>query len=79
MWLKVFLALLALLGIALMWFSVFGKRKDIENMAEGFSHGFFEFIFNLFFEFSSIKVKRVLLFTLGFVVAFIFTLGVFLS
>ncbi len=80
MWLKIFLVLLALSGISLMGFAVFGKKKDIENITGGgFSPGVFEFIFDLFFEFSPTKFKRVLLFLLGLVVAFIFTLGVIIS
>lgn len=79
MWLKVFLAILALLGYILMWFAVFGKKKDIDNMYTGVSSSLVELIFDLTYKYSPTLVKRILIFLLGLFTAFIFTMGVIFS
>ncbi|EZP77556.1 hypothetical protein H839_07984 [Parageobacillus genomosp. 1] len=79
MWLKVLLAILALFGYFLMWFAVFGKKKDIDNMSTGVSTSLVELIFDLTYKFSPTLVKRILLFLLGLFTAFIFTMGVIFS
>ncbi|UQD53137.1 hypothetical protein C0971_14730 [Bacillus methanolicus] len=76
MWLKVLLAILALLGYILMWFAVFGKKKDIDNMYTGVSSSLVELIFDLTYKYSPTLVKRILIFLLGIFTAFIFTMGV---
>ncbi|AIE61743.1 hypothetical protein [Bacillus methanolicus] len=79
MWLKVLLAILALLGYILMWFAVFGKKKDIDNMYTGVSSSLVELIFDLTYKYSLTLVKRILIFLLGLFTAFIFTMGVIFS
>jgi hypothetical protein len=74
-----FLAILALFGYFLMWFAVFGKKKDIDNMSTGVSTSLVELIFDLTYKFSPTLVKRILLFLLGLFTAFIFTMGVIFS
>ncbi|ART76722.1 hypothetical protein B4U37_12020 [Sutcliffiella horikoshii] len=74
MWLKILLGIIAILGILLMWFSVFGKKKAIDNMSMGGSFSLFELIFDLLIEFSPTLVKRILLFILGLAIAFVFTI-----
>ncbi|MGD6833960.1 hypothetical protein ACQCT5_17440 [Sutcliffiella halmapala] len=79
MWLKILLGIIAILGILLMWFSVFGKKKAIDNMIMGGSFSLFELVFNLLIEFSPTLVKRILLFILGLAIAFFSTMGVIYS
>jgi hypothetical protein len=74
-----FLAILALFGYFLMWFAVFGKKKDIDNMSTGVSTSLVELIFDLTYKFSPTLVKRILLFLLGLFTAFIFTMAVIFS
>ncbi|MCA1322320.1 hypothetical protein LC085_20795 [Bacillus tianshenii] len=79
MWLKILLGIIAILGFMLMWFSVFGKKKAIDNMTMGGSISLFELIFDLLFELSPTLVKRILLFILGLAIAFFSTMGVIYS
>ncbi len=79
MWLKILLGIIAILGIWLMWFSVFGKKKAIDNMAMGGSFSLFELIFDLLIKYSPTLVKRILIFILGLAIAFVSTMGVFYS
>ncbi|MCA1063790.1 hypothetical protein QTG56_00990 [Rossellomorea sp. AcN35-11] len=81
MWVKILLALLALSGFWLMWFSVFGKKKHIDELdgREGVSISFFELVFDLVLNLSPTLIKRILLFILGSVIAGISTIGVIYS
>lgn len=76
MLLKLFLALLAFLGYAVMWFAVFGKKAEIEKMDVGYSSSLFELIFDLTFKLSPTLIKRILIFIIGLFTAGIFALGV---
>ncbi|MBM7621124.1 hypothetical protein JOC95_002997 [Bacillus tianshenii] len=79
MWLTILLGIIAILGLLLMWFSVFGKKNAIENMTMGGSISLFELIFDLLIELSPTLVKRILLFILGLAIAFFSTMGVIYS
>ena len=76
MWLKVLLGIIAISGILVMWFSVFGKKKDIENFPLGSSSSLAELIFDTTFKFSPTLIKRILIFLLGLAVALFCTMGV---
>ncbi|QPC45592.1 hypothetical protein [Mangrovibacillus cuniculi] len=76
MWLKVLLALFATLGYWLMYFSVFGKKKQIDDMeGGGISFSFFELVFDMILNFSPTMVKRILLFLIGLLLAVSSTFG----
>lgn len=79
MLLKIVLLLISLCGYFLMWFAIFGKKKEIDNMFLGGSNSLFEFIYELSYKLSPTLIKRILMFLLGLFVGLIGTLGVFLS
>ncbi|MFF2500173.1 hypothetical protein [Peribacillus sp. NPDC058075] len=79
MWLKVSLGIFAILGYFLMGYAVFGNKNKIDDMYTGTSSSLIEVILDLTYEFSPTVVRRILLFLLGLVTAFIFTMGVILS
>ncbi|MEJ9230832.1 hypothetical protein LAV79_15365 [Peribacillus butanolivorans] len=79
MWLKVSLAIFAILGYFLMGYAVYGNKKKIDDMYMGVSSNLFELIFDLTYKFSPTLIRRILLFLLGLLTAFIFTMGVILS
>lgn len=79
MWLKVCLATFAIMGYYLMVYAIFGNKKKIDDMYIGASSNFIEMIFDLTYEFSPTIIRRILLFLLGLITAFIFTMGVVLS
>ncbi|MFJ7310002.1 hypothetical protein GTW56_21695 [Bacillus sp. EB93] len=79
MWLKVSLAIFAILGYFLMGYAVFGNKKKIDDMYLGPSSSLIELIFDLTYEFSPTLIKRILVFFLGLITAFMFTLGVILA
>ncbi|MFP3511466.1 hypothetical protein ABEY41_26730 [Peribacillus butanolivorans] len=79
MWLKVSLAIFAILGYFLMGYAIFGNKKKIDDMYIGNSSSLIEVILDLTYEFSPTLIRRILLFLLGLICAFIFTMGVILS
>ncbi|RRN71279.1 hypothetical protein EI200_11210 [Peribacillus simplex] len=79
MWLKVSLAIFAILGYVLMGYAIFGNKKKIDDMYMGNSSSLIEVILDLTYEFSPTLIRRILLFLLGLICAFIFTMGVILS
>ncbi|MGE6721391.1 hypothetical protein ACQKGD_29345 [Peribacillus frigoritolerans] len=79
MWLKVSLAIFAILGYFLMGYAIFGNKKKIDDMYIGNSSSLIEVILDLTYEFSPTFIRRILLFLLGLICAFIFTMGVILS
>ncbi|MFD4704055.1 hypothetical protein ACFWM3_04215 [Gottfriedia sp. NPDC058432] len=60
-----------------MWFSVFGKKKNIDDFSFGGSSNLVELIFDISFEFPPTLIKRILLFLLGLALALFCTMGVF--
>ncbi|MCK1981976.1 MULTISPECIES: hypothetical protein [Peribacillus] len=79
MWLKVSLAIFAILGYVLMGYAIFGNKKKIDDMYIGNSSSLIEVILDLTYEFSPTLIRRILIFLLGLICAFIFTMGVILS
>lgn len=79
MWLKIGLGIFAILGYYLMAYAIFGNKKKIDDMYIGTSSSLIEVIFDLTYEFSPTLIRRILLFLLGLITAFIFTMGVILS
>ncbi|MFK9120792.1 hypothetical protein ACJEBK_28765 [Peribacillus frigoritolerans] len=79
MWIKISLGIFAILGYYLMAYAVFVKKRKIDAMYIGASSSLLEVIFDLTYEFSPTLIRRILLFLLGLICAFIFTMGVILS
>lgn len=75
MWLQIFLGILALLGYAVMWFALFGKKKDVDGFDVGFSSSIVELIFDITFKIAPTLIKRILIFLIGLFTAVIFSLG----
>jgi hypothetical protein len=79
MWLKIGLGIFGILGYYLMAYAILGNKKKIDDMYIGTSSSLIEVIFDLTYEFSPTLIRRTLLFLLGLITAFIFTMGVILS
>ncbi|WP_332650227.1 hypothetical protein [Lysinibacillus sp. 54212] len=79
MWLNILLALIAFLGLYLMWFSIYGKKRDIESIYTGSTSSFIEFIVTLAYTFSPTIMKRVITFLLGLLVAVFCTIGALIA
>lgn len=60
-----------------MWFAIFGKKKDIDNMYLGGASSLFEFIYEFTYKLSPTLIKRIFMFILGLFVGVFGTLGVF--
>jgi hypothetical protein len=61
----IIISILMLAGVLLMFGAIFAKNKDLEKFRL-YSADFLEQIFNLMFSISSVQVKRILLFLIGF-------------
>jgi hypothetical protein len=61
----IIISILMLAGVLLMFGAIFAKNKDLEKIRL-YSADFLEQIFNLMFSISSVQVKRILLFLIGF-------------
>ncbi|MFE4352455.1 hypothetical protein [Peribacillus butanolivorans] len=79
MWLKIGLGIFAILGYYLMAYAIFGNKNKIDDMYIGNSSSLIELILDLTYEFSPTLIRRILLFLLGLICAFIFTMGVILA
>lgn len=65
-----------MLGYYVMWGAVFGKKKDIDSMYLGGVSSLAELVFDLTYKLSPTLIKRILLFLLGLLTAFLFTMEV---
>jgi hypothetical protein len=59
-------------GLFLIWFSLFGKKKDIDEMGFFLADNLIELIVGLAFAFSPTLIKRVLIFVFGFLWSLLF-------
>lgn len=72
MWINVVFAILSIMGLAVMWFAIFGKKKDFNNLYTGGSSSLIELIFDLTYQFSPLLIKRILTFLMGLFSALLF-------
>lgn len=61
----IIISILMLAGVLLMFGAIFAKNKDLEKIRL-YSADFLEQLINLIFSISSVQVKRILLFLIGF-------------
>jgi hypothetical protein len=60
---------LILAGLVLIYAAIFSKKKDIEKVSLFGIADLLEFVFNLVFSISSVIIKRVIIFILGFLLS----------
>lgn len=65
MCINVVFAIFSIMGLSLMWFAIFGKRKDINNLYTGSSSNLIELIYDLTYQLSPLLIKRILTFLMG--------------
>lgn len=61
----IFISVMVLCGFGMMAGAILTKKKDIENLSTYGATDLFEIIFNLIFSFSTVTIKRILIFTFG--------------
>ncbi|WMT18867.1 hypothetical protein [Parageobacillus toebii] len=67
-----FTLIFLLVGLFIIWFSLFGKKKDIDEMGFFLADNLIELIVGLAFTFSPAIIKRVLIFVFGFLWSLLF-------
>jgi hypothetical protein len=68
----IFTLIFLLVGLFLIWFSLFGKKKDIDEMGFFLADNLIELFVGLAFNFSPTAIKRVLIFVFGFLWSLLF-------
>ncbi|WP_102693985.1 hypothetical protein [Rummeliibacillus pycnus] len=72
MWINVVFTIFSIMGLSHMWFAIFGKKKDFNNLNTGGSSSLVELIFDLTYQLSPLLIKRILTFLLGLFGALLF-------
>ncbi|WHY55932.1 hypothetical protein [Peribacillus simplex] len=70
---KIFSIIFILCGLFVMWFAVFGKKKEIKEFGSGISTNFIDVILMMIYKLLPSIVRKVLLFTLGLAISIGFT------
>ncbi|MGE7772299.1 hypothetical protein ACQKMK_17520 [Viridibacillus arvi] len=65
MWINVVFTIFTIMGLAVMFFAIFGKKKDFNNLYTGGSSSLIELIFDLTYQISPLLIKRILTFLMG--------------
>ncbi|QKE73994.1 hypothetical protein HPK19_14780 [Arthrobacter citreus] len=66
------ITLMTVCGCVLMYGAIFSKKKDIDRISIFGAADLLELMFSLVFSFSSVMIKRVLLFIFGFLISSFF-------
>ncbi|SIR88393.1 hypothetical protein SAMN05878482_106389 [Peribacillus simplex] len=70
---KIFSIIFILCGLFVMWFAVFGKKKEIKEFGSGISTNFIDVILMMIYKLLPSIVRKVLLFALGLAISIGFT------
>ncbi|MFF2459025.1 hypothetical protein [Peribacillus simplex] len=73
MGLKIFSIIFILCGLFVMWFAVFGKKKEIKEFGSGIPMNFIDVILMMIYRLLPSIVRKVLLFALGLAISIGFT------
>ncbi|MFH0068581.1 hypothetical protein [Peribacillus sp. NPDC056705] len=73
MGLKIFSIIFILCGLFVMWFAVFGKKKEIKEFGSGIPMNFIDVILMMIYRLLPSIVRKVLLFSLGLAISIGFT------
>ncbi|WP_260287869.1 hypothetical protein [Peribacillus aracenensis] len=73
MGLKIFSIIFILCGLFVMWFAVFGKKKEIKEFGSGIPMNFIDVILMMIYRLLPSIVRKILLFALGLAISIGFT------
>ena len=70
---KIFSIIFILCGLFIMWFAVFGKKKEIKEFGSGIPTNFIDVILMMIYRLLPSIVRKILLFALGLAISIGFT------
>ncbi|MFE5426136.1 hypothetical protein [Peribacillus simplex] len=70
---KIFSIIFILCGLFIMWFAIFGKKKEIKEFGSGIPTNFIDVILMMIYRLLPSIVRKILLFALGLAVSIGFT------
>ncbi|MFE4812651.1 hypothetical protein ACFQ9Y_16060 [Peribacillus simplex] len=70
---KIFSIIFILCGLFVMWFAIFGKKKEIKEFGSGIPANFIDVILMMIYKLLPSIVRKVLLFALGLAISIGFT------
>lgn len=70
---KIFSFIFILCGLFIMWFAVFGKKKEIKEFGSGIPTNFIDVILMMIYRLLPSIVRKILLFALGLAISIGFT------
>ncbi|WP_144529905.1 hypothetical protein [Peribacillus simplex] len=70
---KIFSIIFILCGLFVMWFAIFGKKKEIKEFGSGIPANFIDVILMMIYRLLPSIVRKILLFALGLAISIGFT------
>ncbi|MGE7904570.1 hypothetical protein ACQKNS_09285 [Peribacillus sp. NPDC094092] len=70
---KIFSIIFILCGLFVMWFAIFGKKKEIKEFGSGIPTNFIDVILMMIYKLLPSIVRKILLFSLGLAISLGFT------
>ncbi|MCM3673804.1 MULTISPECIES: hypothetical protein [Peribacillus] len=70
---KIFSIIFILCGLFIMWFAIFGKKKEIKEFGSGMPTNFIDVILMMIYKLLPSTIRKILLFALGLAVSIGFT------
>lgn len=70
---KIFSIIFILCGFFVMWFAVFGKKKEIKEFGSGIPTNFIDVIVMMIYRLFPSYIRRIFLFALGLAISIFFT------
>ncbi|CAH0285602.1 MULTISPECIES: hypothetical protein [Peribacillus] len=70
---KIFSVIFILCGLFVMWFAVFGKKKEIKELSSGISTNFIDVILMMIYKLLPSILRKILLFAVGLAISIGFT------
>ncbi|MBT2649800.1 hypothetical protein J7E52_24345 [Bacillus sp. ISL-34] len=70
---KIFSIIFILCGLFVMWFAVYGKKKEIKEFGSGTPTNFIDVILMMIYKLLPSTIRKVLLFSLGLAISIGFT------
>ncbi|MBO0999991.1 hypothetical protein IOC57_19895 [Bacillus sp. SD075] len=70
---KIFSIIFILCGLFIMWFAIFGKKKEIKEFGSGMPTNFVDVILMMIYKLLPSNIRKILLFALGLAISIGFT------
>ncbi|MEW5594120.1 hypothetical protein ABGT24_11405 [Peribacillus frigoritolerans] len=70
---KFFSIIFILCGLFVMWFAIFGKKKEIKEFGSGIPTNFIDVIFMMIYKLLPSIIRKILLFAMGLAISIGFT------